>query len=65
MSWVWYPYWWYGYTPFDIYYMMPVFLQTMLLPYYYMMYLELLRAVIDAWKGVFESFGKALKQTTT
>jgi len=40
--------------------MMPVFFQMMFIPYYYMVYLELFKAAVEAWKKAFESISKAV-----
>jgi len=58
---MWYPYY-YPYTPFDIYYMLPMIFQFMIIPYYYTIYLELIKAAVESWKKAFESIGKTLTQ---
>jgi len=62
MSWLWYPYWYY-WPPIDPYYLMPMLLQMMVIPYYYVLYIELIRATIEAWKSAFESIKKAVAPT--
>ena len=63
MAWVGYPYYWY--YPFDLYYLMPMMFQWMMIPYYYMIYLEVFRAAIDAWKKALESISKSTASIST
>lgn len=62
-------YWWYYYPPvyypmlyYDPMAMMSYMMQWMTIPYYYAMYMEMFRAMVDAWRKAVESMTTGLVQ---
>ncbi|RLG80871.1 MAG: hypothetical protein DRO40_10555 [Thermoprotei archaeon] len=52
------PYWYYPPMPPDPMYLMATAYQWLVIPYYYMLTLEMYRAIIDIWKKSIENLTK-------
>jgi len=49
------PYYYSYFYPPDLAYLMPMMFQWMMIPYYYMIYMQIFRSMIEIWRKTFES----------